>query len=423
MVEYKVPPRLIASGGIALFASIALGQATYSQHDIVKAVLERHPAAALAQDRVDEAQARLDELLGLARLQPVFSGTASGSYGKVAEPPSIESYDTLEGSLTVPLPNRPLNQAKVEQGKAGVLSAKAGLQRARLDIAFLSSQAYYEYWRAQGAKAIAEQALDQAKRQVADTQKRVDAGDLPEADLLKAQVPVAEAQAALTRAEVGVSAAAQTLDNLLGKELDFPLKLAEPDTASQTEPDPKKLLESALKSSPEIVGAEAQVSAAKAGVRVAQHGNDPDFALQLTHVQTTDPTAYSHLTTLSVSIGLPLSGRSVLKSQVKQAQSQLSQANAALQLATEQVRLDVGQGFLDLRGAKATLEATTVTKDIASQSLAKARQAYAAGLTTTRDVLDAQFAYNQALVDENTARFDLAVAVARLRQITGEPTP
>jgi len=47
------------------------------------------------------------------------------------------------------------------------------------------------------------------------------------------------------------------------------------------------------------------------------------------------------------------------------------------------------------------------------------QQAYAAGLTTTREVLDAQLVYAQSRVEANAALYDLAIARARLTQLLG----
>lgn len=407
----------------AILSTSAIAQLPLSQDDVVSEALRASPQITSARQRVGEAQARVAELVALRGFQLAFAGTLSGSYGRVAEPPSLQSFGTLEGSLIAPLTNRGRANAQIEQGRRLLASAEAQLKRAELDVEFRASQAFTEVWRSREGQIIAEQNLAQAVRQQEDTQKRIDAGDVPAADLLKTQVPAAQNRAALARAKIAVSIASQNLNDLLQRELNNPTQLSAATTPPKFTGTAEQAIAFALHNSPDIAEAEANVTAAHANLRFVRHVRDTDFALQLTHARTTDPTAYSHLTTLALTINLPLIDSGAAKQQVRQAESQLAQAETALRITTRQLRLQVEQAVLDLQGNEANVEATMATEDIARQSLEKARQAYAAGLTTTRDVLDAQLVYAQARIEANAALHDLAIARARLKQLLGGNLP
>jgi len=394
-----------------------------SLDEAVAQALNANPAVASARQHVTEMQAHVSEMEGAKRLQLSFEGTVSESNGRVADPPSIQSFGTAEATLNAPIPNAGRAGAQVDQARQQLLAAMAQLKRAVLDVEFRTSQAFVELWRAREGQDIAQQNFDQAKRQAADTQKRIDAGDVPAADLLKAQVQVAQNQAALARAKNAVSVALENLNDLLQRDLDSPLDLAPATSLPNVEVSAESAVAAALKESPDAVEAQANLEAAKANTRFVRHSRDLDYSLGLTHARTSDITAYSYLTTLGLTISFPVTDGGVASQQIKQALLQEKEAETALKRARRSVRLAVEQALLDLEGDEANATATAATEEIARQSLQKAQQSYDAGLTTTRDVLDAQLVYSQSRVDANSARYDLAIARAKLKQLVGGQLP
>ncbi|MFI5384607.1 MAG: TolC family protein [Fimbriimonadales bacterium] len=409
---------LILSATLGLHAA-ALSSQELSQGEAVAEALRVSPSVAGARQHVVEAQAKVAELAGLKRFQINFQGTLSESTGKVAEPPSIQNFGTVEASLIATLPNLGRADAQVEQAREQLAAVQAQLRAAELDVEFRANQAFIEVWRAREAQTIAEENLAQATRQADDTQKRIDAGDVPGADLLKAQVPVAQDRAALARAKIAVMVATQNLNNLLQHDLGTPAGLTAAENQSAATFTVEEATAFALQHSPDVLEADANVRAARANVRFVRHARDLDFSLQLNHARTSDITAYSYLSTLSLAITFPISDGGAAVQQLKQAQAQLAQTETALKQARQGAMLSVQQGMLDVQGDEANAEATAATEQIANQSLEKARQAYAAGLTTTRDVLDAQLVYSQARIEANSARYDLSIARAHLKQLMG----
>ena len=418
--------------GMNAFCSVALVVLSLNSHlpptqspesiaSLVAEALKSNPAILAAGQKVAESESHLAEMQGHRKLQLSLNGTISGSTGQVAQPPSAQSFGTAEASLVAPVPNFARSGAEVDQAAANVDVAKSQFRRAQLDIEFKTTSAVFELRRSRDSVTIAQENLDQSVRQAKDTQTRIAAGDLPPADLLKAQVPVAQNRAALERAKAAGRVATQNLNDLLQRDLNSAL-----DVSTQFQPtfptsSSAKAVAQALSLSPDITEASAAIKASEANERIVRRGRDPDFALQLTHTRTGDPTAYGYLSTLGLTIGLPLADGGVNREQVRQARLQTEQARTALKLAQQRTRLSVEQALLDIEADSANIQATSATEDIARQSLEKSRQSYIAGLTTTRDVLDAQLVYSQSLIESNSARYDLAIAQARLRQLIGAP--
>src|SRR5579863_4660496 len=393
------------------------GQHPESIDSLVDAALKTNPEILAAKQKVMEAQSHLAEIQGHRKLQLTLNGTASGSTGRVAEPVSNQTFGSVEASLVAPIPNFARAGAEEEQAAAGVDIARAQLARSLLDIRFRTTSAAFELRRAVDATKIAQANLDQANRQVDDTKSRITHGDVPAADLLKAQVPAAQARAALTRSKSEERIALQTLNDLLQRDLGTPVAVEPKELEIQLPSTPAEAVSLAMRRSADVAEATATVRAAEANERITRRGRDPDFAFQLTHARTGDITAYSYLSTLALTVSLPLADGGANREQLRQARLQTDQARTTLKLAQQHTRLSVEEAMLDIETDTANAQATSETESIARQSLEKSRQAFAAGLTTTRDVLDAQLVYSQARIDANSARYDLMIAKAHLSQL------
>jgi outer membrane protein len=406
---------------LTLKASAApASDAPFTIQSLYMKALDVSPAVMAAKQKLEEARAKIAETSAMHRPQLNFSGTVSGASGQVASPVSSQTYGTVEGTVSLPLPNSGRLSALSHQSDYQFQAASAALKRVRIDLARQVSDAYFGVLRARDASAIAAENLAQAERQVADTQKRVDAGEVPSADILKAQVPLAQDRVILARANANQKQAEQILNSLLMRPLDSSMELEPPPTVLPLTLTREQVVSLALQNSPDVLEAEANRKSSQAAIGFAHHLNDPDWAVQTTHTRTSDITAYSSLTTLMLSVTVPLSDGGVAHQQVRQAQLQEDQANSALTLARQQVRLEAMQAYLEVQAAQATVTGTTETLRLAEQSLLKAQQAYEAGLTSTLDVLASQLALAQARTDANSAVYDLAAARARLDQAIGK---
>ncbi len=359
------------------------------------------------------------EINAQRRMQLTFTGSASANRGTESFPPTSAAFSTFQGTLSLPLQNGRRLSAQEAQALAQLQVAQSNLAKTRLDLAFRASDSYLGVLRARGAEQIAQQTLDQAQRQVADAQKRVDAGDLAQSEVLKAQVPEAQARVALSRAKSSVRVAEESLNSLVRVDLSTIPTVAEVGTLPPLDLTLDRAHAEARLRSPDLLAADANVAAAQAALAQARRSRDLDLTLQASHSHTTDPTTYANLSTLNLSFNFPLTDGGVAKRQVNQAVSLLKQAQAARDIALQQLDLSVEQAYLEVQTDMASLDSTRETLKIAEDSYQKATQAYNAGLTTTRDVLDAGVALAQARNDVNSAIYDLALARAKLDQVTG----
>lgn len=389
------------------------------QHIYARA-LTMDPSVALARQRVAELQARFGEMQASRRPQLTLDGNASVSHGTLPANQGTQNFHTLQASLGLALPNQAKAGANASGARAQLESAEYSLRAALSDLAFRANDAYYGVLKAQDAVTIAQQNLDQAERQVSDTQKRIAAGDVPQSDLLKVQVPAAQARAALARNLTALKTAQQTLNSLVGSTLDAPVQIAPAPGVSDLKMTQEEAVQRAMSNSPDVLVAQANVRAAEYTLAAAKRALDPTFSMQATHTYTTDSTTYTNLSSLGLSLSIPLSDGGVARQQVREAEAQLRQAQETLRQTQIQTRLAASSAYIAVQSAAADLASAEQVLTIAEQSAAKAQQAYIAGLTTTRDVLDALLALAQARSDVNNARYAYALAVAKLRQSMGE---
>jgi outer membrane protein TolC len=380
-----------------------------------------NPGLRAAQQKVSEATSHVREIAGQGRPGLSLNALGSLSHGNLPDPIETENFYTYQGELILNIPNWAKSSASNRAARSQLLVAQLELNRTYLALQYQAEDTYYGYLKGKDALEIADKNLDQAERQVADTQKRIDAGDIPPADVLKAQVPELQSRASRDKAQYALNEAGQTLNSFIGRPLSETVAVAEENQSLSYEISEEDATALILKNSPDVLEAVANVEIAKANLDSVKRANDPQLSLQATQTHTSDTTTWMNLSSIGLSLSIPLFDNGVLREQVRQAQSQVDQARSALEGARQTATLAAHAALLDLRSARADYATATKVLEIAEESSRKATQSYEAGLTTTRDVLDAQIEAAQARSDANNARFALILAIAKLKQTLGEP--
>lgn len=411
-VLIAVSPR--ASGQTAAPAPLTLEQA-------VSQALAANPATRIADTQIAQAQARLGQAQSQRRFRITFDSTASGSNASVIQPPpSHESFGTLQNTLTVPIPlgARPGLAVKQAQEQFGAVSAQRDAARLALNAQVIG--AFYDVLRRQALLLVAQQTLAQSTRAREDARKRFAAGDVPELDVLQAQVPEASALAALDGASNDLEVARQALNSLLGSPLDAPLTLA--DVTANT-PPPLGILQAptlaaaqaqVLKSSPDLRAGEATVRAAEAGLQASRLYRQPTLSLQAIDIRSTDQTSFSRLDTVQAAVSLPLSDGGLGREQVREAEALLAEARARNAETRRVVLAGVSVAYLTAQSQRRQVAAAKIALDIAQITYDKTVLGYRSGLFPQLQVLNAQAALTQARIAYTQAVYGAGAAAASL---------
>jgi outer membrane protein TolC len=414
----QTPPTVPTPPASPTTAPLTLAAAT----DVAMAQNPTYRAASL---QLAQQQAKVEQAQAQRRFQVTFSSTVNGSSADVIQPPPpAETFYTVTNSLNIPIPIGPKPGLAVRQAREQLTAAQAQFVAARLALNAQVNAAYYDVLRKQALLTLAQQALAQAQQQLSAAELRNKAGDVPQLDVLRAQAPVASAQAAVAQAETALAIARQALNDLLGRPLDNPIALVEgpppPVALPYTLAEVRTL---ALTKAPEIRAADASIRAGEAAVKSSRLWNSPQLALQASDTHSNDQTGFSRVDAIGVTVTIPLSDGGLGRAQTKEAQAALQQAQAQAEAARRTVLTRVSSAFLTAQSSIAQIESARLARDAAQTIYDKTLVGYQNGLFPFSDVLLSQNALTQARIAYTQALYDAAVALATLKNATGNTQP
>jgi len=424
--------RFVGSVGCAFILSLAVTNARAQQPTppeapltlaaATTAALTANPASTSARLQLVQAQARVAQAQAALRSQITLSSSVAGSNGALlpsAGPPEHETFGSVVNTVTVPLPLGHKPRLAVQQASEQLAAAQAQLDSARLTLAGQVSAAYYDLLRKQALLQIAKDTADSATRQNTEAQKRFRAGDVPELDVLRTQVPMASAQAGLYQAENAVEVARQTLNGQLGRPLDTPISVADATPPSEPSLTLEAARTKARTSSPEVRAAEANERALTLARRSAGFSREPDYSLQASDTRSSDRTSFWRLDSVQATITMPLSDGGLARAQIKEADAALLAAHAQTETARQTAEVTVSAAYLNVRSSLRQIDAARTAQEIAQTTYDKTVRGYQAGLYPLTDVLTAQSALTQARIAYTQAIYDAATANAALNNALG----
>jgi outer membrane protein len=404
------------NAGVAAAATVGKDVLTLSA--AVAEALGANPDTQAALQGAAQARARLAQADSQRRVQVQFTSTASGSSVTVIQPPpAYQNFGTLENGIALTIPTGARPRLAGLQARQELEAAQARFQSARIVIAAQVTDAYFDVLRKEALGEIARETRLQAERQLSEITKRFRAGDVPELDTLRAQVPVAAARAAEYQAESDLAVARQTLNSLLARPLSASVTLAEvpaPAPGTDLPYSQDEARERARAASPDILAATATVRAAEAALAAARRFRDPAVSLQALDTRSSDKTGFARDDTLQASLTIPLSDGGLGLARIKEAEAALAQAQAQTAIARRTVETAVAAAYLTAQSRRKQIQAALAARDIATVSYEKTVKGYEAGLFSLSDLLNAQAVHTQARIAYTQALFDAALATSAL---------
>ena len=263
-----------------------------------------------------------------------------------------------------------------------------------------------------------------------DTQKRFDAGTLPEFDVLRQEVEVANGTAQLVQAQGDYRVAKQKLVELLGYDLptniadNLPLHLTTPLVARPYPHELSAALLLALENRTELAALEKEERLRDEAIVTAKAGTKPSvqaFAgYELTsRVESRNAGDYVNGALAGVQMSWPIFDGFLTKGRVDEAKARRGKAAEAKAETARVIELQVRSTWSDLRTAQSVLaaQAENIKKAVRALELSKSR--YEAGAGTQIDVLNAQTALTEARGSYVDGLRNYSVARATLIRATG----
>lgn len=423
----------------ATFAIAVLLAGTAAAEDLT---LDRAVAEALANNPSVRAAgnnaAAMAEAIGIARAAyyPTLSADARGA--------RWQSHAFLPAGLTKQIPISTVGptddwsagidvtyllydsgrrRAEVAAARAAATGAEAEADRAALEIAFAVHQTFFAVEAAEAAIRAAESRAARSDEHLRLATIRKEAGAVPSIDVVRARVEIANARAALARAQSNRAIAAGTLNTLLARPVDAPVEIA-------TQPEARALpaldqaLQVAVESRPELAAARHRAEASRRLVDVARSARGPRVALQGGYGWRDDDfLPEDEEWSVGVGVNFDIFTGFARRHRVARAALEQKRDEAAADDVELRVRKDVWAALQEAGQAVATLDASAAAVREAEEAVRLARARYEAGAGTINDLLDAESALLAAESQQIASTFDREAATSAVLRATGELLP
>lgn len=383
---------------------------TLTLEQILALARQRSPALAAGRARVEEARGVALQRSRLPDPDLTLAG-ARGSARAGTEEGTESGFDLAQ---TVPAPWG--GRARREVGSASVAAAEEDLRATTADTLFEAKRLFYGVALAEAeASALADAARDSAalRNLVA---RRVEVGESPEAERLRAHVEALRADLAARAAAQQVTTAKAALDRFLLGSLGSDFVLVADLDPARLDPLPADTVGGAMDTNADLRAARATISAKRALLSVERAARVPALRFSVFHDVEIDKEA----TGATAGLTLPLWNRNA--GAIRAAAGRLAEAEAIE--TGERVRVEQELERLVGRDRISRETALTYAREIVPASR-EALGAVTAGLeqgeTSLLDWLEARRSYSETLRAYHDAQRSAFLTRAELERLVGDP--
>ena len=325
--------------------------------------------------------------------------------------PTVAAHQTevgVQASLNDLLFGTPQIGQASASARAAVADEAAAERTERIAVA----RAYFDALKQAAVLAARDDALRLARSELNAAQIRYKAGDVPNVDVVRADVAVARAEADDENARAD---AANARDTLLAETAMAQTSLAStvagaPPSVPPLALDPVAAAAAALRLRPEVREAQDQVDASASAFHASQIALLPPVTVAAGHSTGVDSAQHVAGSAVSAQMTVPLPFGPGAR--IAQAKAALDEANAHLASVRRTVTLETAASARSLVAADRAAAATLRGRNAARQALDAEELGYRAGAASGLEVAEARSTYAQAEIDLLSAEYDEAAAVA-----------
>ena len=349
------------------------------------------------------------------------NGTPSGVFVANDGPHVYNNWATVHGDLFAPG-----KRAEYQRTMAAEAVARAKADIAGRGLIATVVQNYYGLVSAQRKYANAQLSLREAGQFADITQKQEQGGEVAHADVVKAQIQLAQRQRDAQEAQVAIEKARIGFAVILFPDFRRDYSVVDDLQSMPALPPFEQVQGLASKNSPDIRAAQSLVRQETLGITLARSAYLP--ALSFDYFFGINANQYaiynrSHLNNLGsvaqAQMTIPLWTWGATRSKIKQAQLHLQQAKNDLSLTQRTLLANLNSFYLEAETATSQLASLKSSLDLSTESLRLTLLRYQAAEATALEVADAQTTLVQArnAYDDGVVRYRLALA--NLQTLTG----
>ena len=391
--------------------------------------LASSPQLTFARAVVDQSQAGI----GVARSGELPLIDASGRYTRQKTnaftgtgQPSVLTTNSGSVSLSQLILDGGRVNAEVQASRYTTDSAKLTLLRDIQTVLLTVAQEYYAALQARHQLQAALQSLSVARVQEKLVEAQYHAGVASKADVLTAQLPVAQAELTLASAQNGEAENVAALLTTMGLPATTPVSLQDDTSVTAGNPDLNSSIATSLLQRTDLSAAKASVDSAQASVRAAKLAAFPVIggtASSGTASTSQSGSNFASSWSLGASLTFPIYSGGLIKSQADEARAVEAQAEANYKSTELNVYLNVQQAYLGLLTASSSLNAAKVALDQARVVLDVTNAQFKAGVTTLPLLLNAQSQLTTAQSNYVQALYAYKIAQQNLLYSEGTLAP
>ncbi len=348
--------------------------------------------------------------------------------GKILSPLTTRDIYSFTTDLFQNVYSGGLVSANYRFAKLGVDLSKTSVETVRLDVVLQVREAYFNILRAEKFVDVAIQAVKQFAGQLQISEAYFEVGLIPKADVLQAEVNLANAKQAQVKEENDLFVAKAAFNNLLRSDINAPVEVVDilvykpfPLTFEQS-------VEEALQQRPEIKAADLTIGQAKETVKVTRSAVLPHIGVTGTYLRNSDQfyldgdiTGDQWNIQALATFTIWEWGKTYY--QVGASTVKVTQAEDSKTQLRESIILDVKDNYLNMVVAEKNIGTAAKAIEQAEENLRLNEERYKYQVATAFDVLNAVTLLAQARVNYYGALSDFNVTKAMLERSMGRMYP
>lgn len=357
--------------------------------------------------------------------RPTVQGT--GSISKSDQ----TSFFTTENSLTPRQMAITLTQPvfsgfttvnNIRQAKREVMAGRADLVSAEQDVLLQAVTAYVDVVRDEAVLDLNNNQVEVLRRQLDASTNRFEVGEITRTDVAQSEARLAASLSGQIAAEAQLTASRTAYLRLMGQ---LPGSLDKAPTLPALPINEDEAMAVAGENNPTLIAAMYREEAARYSVNSAAGELLPTVKLQAQYskgVETFAPGSETESKQITAQLTVPFYQGGASYSRVRQAKQIRSQRKLQIVGARRQVEEQVRNAWIQLRAAKATINASQSQVNASDIALEGVRQEADVGARTTLDVLNAEQESLDAQVELVRAERNQYVAAYALLSAVGQLT-
>lgn len=304
---------------------------------------------------------------------------------------------------------------------------KLEIEQAELDVISDVKKAYYQTLLYDKLLKTAEEAVASLRSHVENAEKFHTQGLIPNTDLLKSRVGLANAEQERVKAQGAADISRSNLNLLLDNDIDALIQIQDVGQVPHVDIRRKDLIARALQGRPVMRALHMGLGSVGLTIKLSRSGYYPKVALVGRYEQTGDnPSAtnndFSHASNASLSVQAQwtLFSWGSTTRQVSKAKHAYQAMEARIRHISDGIRMEVRQSVMALAVAEKNIDTADLALDQARENWRTTLLQYEQQVATSTDILDARAFLTQADTNYYQSLYGYLIALGDLERAIGE---